>query len=89
MLTPGDVYYGNAEEVLARRQAALDGAYTAHPERFPNGPPTVKALPPAVFVNPPADLQSGSETEAQQIEPPSVSRSLTGSAAPPALQGLR
>ena len=63
--TPSDVYYGKAEEVLARRQAALDGAYTAHPERFPNGPPAVKALPPAVYINPPADLPGGSEIEAQ------------------------
>ena len=65
MLTPGDVYYGNAEAVLARRQAALDAANRAHPERFPNGPPAVKALPPAVYINPPANLPGGSEIEAQ------------------------
>ena len=64
MLTPGDVYYGNANEVLGRRQAALDDAYAAHPERFPNGPPTVKLLPQAVYINPPEDLLGRSEPKA-------------------------
>ncbi len=65
MLTPGDVHYGNADQVLAVRQAALDAAYCAHPERFPNGPPTVKRLPAAVYINPPESLSGKSETEAQ------------------------
>ncbi len=65
MLTPGDVHYGKADQVLARRQAALAEAYAAHPERFPNGPPTVKPLPDAVYINPPDSLSGKSETEAQ------------------------
>jgi putative transposase len=65
MLTPGDVHYGNADQVLAVRQTALDAAYAAHPERFPNGPPTVKQLPAAVYINPPENLSGESETEAQ------------------------
>ena len=64
MLTPGDVHYGQAEVVLARRQAALDVAYRDHPERFPNGLPKVKSLPPAVYINPPEDLLGKSETNA-------------------------
>ena len=64
MLTPGDVYYGKARDVLAGRQTALDEAYAAHPERFPNGAPTGKALPKAVYINPPEDTHGGSPGEA-------------------------
>ena len=35
-----------------RRQAALDDAYTRHPERFPNGPPAVRRPPTSVAINP-------------------------------------
>src|SRR6185436_21117364 len=52
LFTPADVYYGRVEEVAARRQAALDGAYAAHPERFPNGPPVAQRPPAAVHINP-------------------------------------
>ena len=55
MLTPAQVHYGRAEEVLAQRQRVLDAAYAAHPERFVNGPPTVPSLPQAVWINPPED----------------------------------
>jgi putative transposase len=52
LFTPADVYYGRVEEVAARRQVALDGAYAAHPERFPNGPPVALRPPVAVHINP-------------------------------------
>ncbi|MBK6463444.1 MAG: hypothetical protein IPF92_20925 [Myxococcales bacterium] len=46
------MFHGRVEAVRATRQAALDAAHEAHPERFPNGPPRV-ALPPAqVHINP-------------------------------------
>ncbi|MCB9740466.1 MAG: IS3 family transposase [Deltaproteobacteria bacterium] len=53
MLTPADVFHGRAEEVLARRQAALDIAYAAHPERFVRGRPVVEQLPTEVWINKP------------------------------------
>ncbi len=53
MLTPAQVHYRHAEEVLAQRQRVLDAAYAARPERFVNGPPTVPSLPQAVWINPP------------------------------------
>jgi hypothetical protein len=31
---------------------ALDTAYAAHPERFPNGPPLVRRPPDSVAINP-------------------------------------
>jgi hypothetical protein len=46
------VFYGRVEEVAARRQVALDAAYAAHPERFPNGPPVARRPPSSVAINP-------------------------------------
>jgi transposase InsO family protein len=52
LFTPADVFYGRVEEVAAQRQVALDVAYAAHPERFPNGPPIVRRPPESVAINP-------------------------------------
>lgn len=52
LFTPADVYYGRVDEVAATRQLALDGAYAAHAERFPNGPPVVRRPPVSVAINP-------------------------------------
>ena len=53
MLTPHDVHYGRAPQVLAARGVVLDAAYALHPERFVNQPPRPGVLPPAVWINPP------------------------------------
>jgi putative transposase len=53
LLTPADVHFGRAESVLAKRQAVLQAAYAAHPERFVKGAPVSPALPDAVWINPP------------------------------------
>jgi putative transposase len=52
LFTPADVFHGRVADVAATRQAALDAAYQAHPERFPNGPPRVPLPPAAVHINP-------------------------------------
>ncbi len=52
LFTPADVFYGRVEEVAALRQATLDAAHAAHPERFPNGPPIVRRPPDSVAINP-------------------------------------
>jgi putative transposase len=52
LFTPADVFYGRVAEVAAIRQATLDAAYHAHPERFPNGPPCVRLPPAVVYINP-------------------------------------
>lgn len=54
-LTPEVVHYGRADEVLARRQATLNAAFHAHPERFPRGRPRVPHLPDAAYINPPTN----------------------------------
>jgi len=52
LFTPADVFHGRVAEVAALRQAALDAAYHAHPERFPNGQPRALLPPDAVHINP-------------------------------------
>ena len=52
LFTPADVFFGRVPVVAATRQAALDLAYAAHPERFPHGAPRVTLPPAAVHINP-------------------------------------
>lgn len=49
---PADVFHLRAEAVTAAKQAALDTAYEAHPERFVRGAPKAKAPPAMVVINP-------------------------------------
>lgn len=96
LFTPADVFYGRVEEVAARRQTALDEAFAAHPERFPNGPPVAKRPPEAVHINPlPVEAEASNATpagaekkmapraaaQAPQHEPPNLE---TGNLAPTA-----
>ena len=55
LYTPHDVHYGLAEEKRQKRAAVLANAYARHPERFPRGLPQPKAVPSAVWINPPAE----------------------------------
>lgn len=52
LFTPAEVYFGRVAEVAARRQAALDAAFAAHPERFVRGRPVVRLPPREVAINP-------------------------------------
>jgi putative transposase len=52
LFTPADVFFGRVEEVRVVRQAALDAAYAAHPERFTHGQPRVLLPPSEVSINP-------------------------------------
>jgi putative transposase len=54
LLTPQDVHYGRASDLLAHRQQVLTAAYLAHPERFVRHPPRPPQLPAEVWINPPA-----------------------------------
>ena len=53
-LTPTDVHHGHVAARVAQRQAALDKAFLAHPERFPNGKPVAASPPKQVGINLPA-----------------------------------
>jgi len=52
LFTPADVFHRRVHAVAARRQAALDQAFHAHPQRFPNGPPRVRLPDTEVHINP-------------------------------------
>lgn len=57
LLTPSALHHGQAPAVLAQRQAVLDAAYLAHPERFVKHPPVSHPAPSQVWINkpPPTD----------------------------------
>jgi len=55
LLTPATVHHGQADAVLAARQAVLNAACAAHPERFVRKPPRPLSPPTEVWINPPAD----------------------------------
>jgi putative transposase len=55
-LTPATVHYGRADDVVQRRQLALDRARREHPERFVNARRTIAGPPEEVWINPPAPL---------------------------------
>jgi len=58
LLTPANVHYGQAEDILQQRQQVLDQAYQQHPERFVGGVPQVAQLPAAVWINPPKEKKA-------------------------------
>jgi putative transposase len=60
MMSPAMVHHGLAAAVRANRQAALDVAYAAHPERFVRRAPTPPLLPKEVWINKP--LNSDEDT---------------------------
>ena len=78
LLTPAQVHYGQATAVLARRQAVLTTAHTAHPERFVRAAPRPQAPPTAVWINPPsrtAPPPEAGERDLPQEVPPAGGRS--------------
>lgn len=61
MLTPAQVHYGNPQEVLQQRHQVVMAARQAHPERFPNGDPRLKALPAEAWINPPPPIPEATD----------------------------
>jgi putative transposase len=55
LVTPADVHFGRAEQMLQQRQQVLRAAYEKHPERFVKGPPILPPLPAAVWINAPKE----------------------------------
>ena len=52
-MAPHAVHHGHADALLITRQASLDAAFLAHPNRFKNTKPQPHALPTAAWINPP------------------------------------
>ncbi len=59
LFTPHDVHYGLAAAKREQRARVLAEAFARNPERFPNGLPLPKAVPSAVWINPPATRDGG------------------------------
>lgn len=57
LLTPADVHFDRAPEILRQRALTLEAAYRTHPERFYRLP-VPQPLPPAVWINPPEQKNS-------------------------------
>jgi putative transposase len=57
-MTPQDVHYGRATQILKTRSEALNAAFKAHPKRFKGKRPAPTPLPEAVWINPPANESS-------------------------------
>jgi hypothetical protein len=53
LFTPHDVHYGLAEAKRDQRARVFAEAFAKHPERFPNGRPSPRPLPIAVWINQP------------------------------------
>ena len=51
LLTPQQVHFGRASEVIEHRQNVLAEAYAARPDRFVGGPPKAVKLPAEVWIN--------------------------------------
>jgi hypothetical protein len=52
-MTPHNVHYSLAHELIKTRQAALDAAFAAHSSRFKGKRPEPARLPTAAWINPP------------------------------------
>lgn len=65
MLTPATVHTGRAQEVIAERQAVLDAAFNARPDRFRGRRPVHPTLADAAWINPP-----------EPAEPPTTSNTV-------------
>lgn len=55
--TPAQVFTDQHHEIAQQRQEALSLSYERNPERFVNGPPTVKMPPTVVYINPVLDIE--------------------------------
>jgi putative transposase len=77
LLTPTSLHYGEAQKILQARQATLDAAYRAHPERFVKGRPATSDIPSAVWINPPAEREPNEKKKPPEINCPQRPDALT------------
>jgi putative transposase len=59
-LTPEDVHYERAEQIIKEREKVLEMAFEKHPNRFKGKIPKPMALPKAVWINKPSPNESDS-----------------------------
>jgi putative transposase len=75
LMTPAVVHFGTAETLWLKRQAVLQAAYQAHPERFSRGQPNPPRWPEQVGINAPKTLPLSGESLSNDTKlSPSVSK---------------
>jgi putative transposase len=70
MLTPATVHTGRAEQVIAERQAVLDAAFNARPDRFRGRRPRHPCLAEAAWINPPEPEKTPTTSETELVTQP-------------------
>lgn len=83
LLTPSSVHWGRSDQVLVGRDAVLEAAFAAHPERFVNGPPRAPRPPTVVAINPLAEHHATIDAGAAQAPAGQASESPLGAQRPP------
>ncbi len=78
LFTPGDVHYQRVADRIIERQAALDAAYWAHPERFPRGRPTAAMPASEVWINKPKQAPGADDALEMPAERSPVASPVTG-----------
>jgi putative transposase len=61
LMTPAAIHFGQAEALWLKRQAVLQAAYQAHPERFSRGLPVPPRWPDQVGINVPKTIPISGE----------------------------
>ena len=61
-MTPYSVHYGQAQAMRKVRQATLNAAFAATPNRFKGIRPCLKPMPTAAWINPPPEQRMTTET---------------------------
>ncbi len=85
LLTPETVHYGRTEEVLAKRQAVLDRAYGANPERYVRGRPIPQGPAASVWINEPVAVEPIRDASSRSQAP--STEAVAPSPAAPSLRG--
>ena len=68
-MTPHSVHHGLAHALITTRQAALDVAFTAYPNRFKGRRPAPAKLPTAAWINPPLKKETETEISTEPLHP--------------------
>jgi transposase InsO family protein len=61
-MTPHSVHYGTAQAIREVRQATLNAAFDATPNRFKGVRPSLQTLPTAAWINPPLQQRNATQT---------------------------
>ena len=61
-MTPHSVHYGQAQAMREVRQATLNAAFNATPNRFKGIRPCLRPMPTAAWINPPPEQRTSTET---------------------------